>query len=262
MMKTIEKTTEQCDRFGPTLGLCGFAPGVVSRCLATVGGMWLAAASFASTPARAAENHVITVTGTGKVEALPDRVEMSGTVSGDGEIAADAVKKYRDHKRRAVEALNALKLKGLSVEGAGMSITSPEAAQQQQQIVFGGGNVNPQAAGKVAVSESLLVTIAGIESMKPEEVLDTTMKVLYAAKDAGLTLGPKPMNVYEMQISRGTPATVATFRLRGVEPHRKAAYEKAMEDARASAQRLAKLAGVKAGKVVSIKEGVAEMPVD
>lgn len=234
----------------------------IARPRSVLFGVLLTAAGMVPAAVRAADGHVISVTGTGKVEVLPDRVEMTGSVNGDGEIAADAVKKYRGNKRRAIEAMNALKVMGLSVEGTGMMVTSPEVAQQQQQVFFGGGNVNPQVAGKVSVNESLLVSIAGVEAMKPDEMLDTVMKVIDAGKDAGLTFGPKPMNIYEMQISRGTPATIATFRLQEIEPHRKVAYEKAMEDARANAQRLAKLAGVRVGKVVSIKEGAAEMPTD
>ncbi len=51
----------------------------------------------------------------GEVGALSS-VEITATVSGDAELAADATVKYRDTSRRALEALNGLKIAGLTVE--------------------------------------------------------------------------------------------------------------------------------------------------
>src|SRR4051812_36487033 len=64
----------------------------------------------------------ISVAGSGEVKAKPTTVELNATVSGDAELAADAIVKYRDARRRAVEALNGLKLEGLKVEGGGFSV--------------------------------------------------------------------------------------------------------------------------------------------
>jgi uncharacterized protein YggE len=48
--------------------------------------------------------------------------------------------------------------------------------------------------------------------------------------------------------------------LKNVDAHRAAAYARAMEDARANATRLAQLAGIKAGKLLSISESGSEYP--
>src|ERR1700722_15338081 len=47
----------------------------------------------------------ITVSGTAKVMGKPNAVEIGAYVSGDAELTADAVVKYRDARKRAVAAL-------------------------------------------------------------------------------------------------------------------------------------------------------------
>lgn len=206
----------------------------------------------------AAEAKVLRVIGVGKVEALPDRVELSGTVAGEAELAADAVKQYREHRRRVVEALEALKLKGLAISGNGMSITTgTDGANPQQALVLGIGNQNAAAPAKISVRETLTVTLDGVQSLKSEELLDTVIKLIDSAKDAGLTIGPKPLSMIEIQFSGASPTALVRFRLNEIDAYRQNAYTKAMENARASAERLAKLANVKLGKIVSIHEGPA-----
>src|SRR5437762_12046832 len=61
----------------------------------------------------------ISVAGSGEVKAKPKVVEINATVSGDAELAADAIVKYRDARRRAVDALNGLKLEGLKIDTNG-----------------------------------------------------------------------------------------------------------------------------------------------
>jgi hypothetical protein len=155
-----------------------------------------------------------------------------------------------------IEAIEKLKIAELAIAANGISVNSPEMTRQQQQAFFGGGNARQEVSGKVGVSESLVIAVAGIEKMKPEEVLDLSMKVIDAGKDAGLTIGPKPMTYYELQMSynRNISNAIVNFRLKNVDAHRAAAYTLAMDDARANAERLAKLAGVKLGKILSITE--------
>lgn len=196
----------------------------------------------------------ISVQGTGKVEVLPDLAELSVYVSGEGELAADATKKFRDNKRRGVTALQNLKLAQMSVVDSGVAVNSNAITNQQQ--AFFNGNQTADTASKLNVGESLTIALAGVEKMKPEEVLDMTMKLVDTAKDAGLTVGPRPMTYYEMQMSysQQIPSAVVNFRLKDFETHRTAAYAKAMEDARANAELLAKLAGVKLGTIRSISD--------
>ena len=66
----------------------------------------------------------IIVSGKGNVSAMPNTVELSTAIIGSAELAGDAVKKFHNNKRRALAALKKLKIKGLTVEGRGMSLMS------------------------------------------------------------------------------------------------------------------------------------------
>src|SRR4051812_14135584 len=73
-------------------------------------------------PLRAAENDGITVIGNGEAKSRPTQVEIGALVAGDAELAADAIVKYRDAKKHAVDALQALKLSALVIESSGFTV--------------------------------------------------------------------------------------------------------------------------------------------
>ena len=86
----------------------------------------------------------ITVSGSGEVKSKPNVVEISATVSGDAELAADAIVKYRDTKRRG---LKAIVVRPFNVTGPRQSkaagFVMPTFVQQAQAgaplTVFAGG---------------------------------------------------------------------------------------------------------------------------
>src|SRR5688500_17476835 len=78
-----------------------------------------AAAEGAPPQAAAAAARTITVAGTGQAKAKPTQVEFSATVSGEAELASDAIVKHRDTKRRALKAIEGLKLPALSTTSKG-----------------------------------------------------------------------------------------------------------------------------------------------
>ncbi len=81
----------------------------------------------------------IAVAGRGEAKGKPGIVELSGTVTGEAELASDAITKYRDNRQRAIEALENLKIDGLKVTGSGVSINSALSAQAMQQMMNGMG---------------------------------------------------------------------------------------------------------------------------
>jgi uncharacterized protein YggE len=199
----------------------------------------------------------ISVAGTGEVKAKPTSVEINATISGDAELAADAIVKYRDARRRAIEALNGLKLEGLKIDTGGFSVAQGMDPAQAQAMMQG----NSTSAGKarVNVSEQLKLTLSGLEKFKEEELMDTVLKVLDTGRDAGLVIGrPTPRNYYEMQMyyNSGNAATgnLVAFKLTDPDALREQAYKQAMDDARKKAERLASLAGVKLGRIKSVKD--------
>ena len=199
----------------------------------------------------------ISVAGSGEAKGKPTAVQVSATVSGDAELAADAIVKYRDTKRRALEALEGLKLEGLKVESGGFAISQGVDAAQQMAMMNG----NPMAGGpkqRVTVTEQITVVLGGLDKLKEEELMDTVLKVLDTGRDGGLRIGPpQPRNQYEMQVYYNNgrdDGNLVAFVIPDPESLRERAYSAAMADARRRGERLAALAGVKLGRIVSVRD--------
>ena len=234
--------------------LTGYAVAVVCAALAP-----LAAVG----PSRAADpqgpgGSTITVTGSGEAKARPTVVEMNAVVTGEAELAADAVVKYRDTKRRALKAIGDLKIPSLSVESRGFTLSQGVDATQQQLMMR--GQMPTTTKQRVQVTEPLRLVVRDVDKMNDEELMGTVLRVIDAGRDAGLTVGPSaPQNSYQMQImmQRGdsTALGMATFKVADPAVLREQAYAKAIENAKAKAQRLAALAGVQLGRVTSVQDG-------
>jgi uncharacterized protein YggE len=197
----------------------------------------------------------ITVSEIGVVEAMPDTVELTATLEGNAELADDAVKKYRDNKRRVIESLTGLKIQGMTVAGSGLSVNS--GTPTNPMAAFQAGQANqPKVGEKVAVQERLTVILSGIDTMSADNILQSVTRILDVAKDAGGVIGAGPKSMIEIQLSGAKPAPLATFKLSKTELLRQQAYEAALKQARAKAERLAKLAGVELGDIVAIRETV------
>src|SRR5690348_14981796 len=208
-------------------------------------------------PLRAADTDGITVIGNGEAKSRPTQVEISGLVAGDAELAADAIVKYRDAKKHAVDALNNLKLPSLSIESEGFTVNQAIDQNMQMQMMRG-MNPGANAKAKVQVAEKLKLVLKGLDKIENEKLMDTLLKVLDTAKDNGLVVGPGlPQNYYQMQIAmqQGQGQSMITFKLPDPKDLRDAAYKDAMDNAKVRAQRLADLSGVKLGKILSIREG-------
>jgi uncharacterized protein YggE len=214
----------------------------------------------APSPALAADGpgSTITVIGSGEAKARPTAVEMSAVVTGEAELAADAVVKYRDTRRRAVKAIEDLKIPTLSIESRGFTLNQGIDASQQQMMMR--GQMPTTSKQRVQVTEPLRLIVRDVDKMKDEELMGVVLKVIDAGRDAGLTVGPaQPQNYYQMQImmQRGDNSGqgMASFKIDDPAALREQAYAKAIDNARDKAQRLAALAGVKLGRVTSVQDG-------
>jgi len=83
--------------------------------------------------------------------------------------------------------------------------------------------------------------------------LETIVKIVDSGKDAGVAIGndttPTIPGVYNASKARNT---MATFKVTNVQKLKEAAFQKAVANAKAQAEKLAGLTGVKLGKVISI----------
>ncbi len=204
----------------------------------------------------------ISVKATGTVKLRADVLELEGHVSGNAELAGDAITKYRSNRQRAVEAIEALQVPALKVNSGRIDITSAMDAAAQQAMQRGMAAV-ASANRPLNVSEPLSIRIDGIDKLTNEEIMETLVKILDAGKDAGITLGAKAgqpaYNPYTGGYNTSGTA-LARFRLSDVEGSRQKAFEDAMKNATRQGERLAKLAGLKLGKVRSINESAATAP--
>jgi uncharacterized protein YggE len=214
---------------------------------------WASLVGLSGMTAGAEESPGITVLGNGIVEAMPDSVELTATVEGNAELAGDAVEKYRGNKRRVLQSLGGLNIEGLTVVGSGLSVNSGTPVNPMAALQGGQAN-QAKVVDRVAIQERLTVTLSGINTMSADKLLELMMRIVDVAKDAGVIMGPGPMSLIEMQLSRGKPAALATFKLSNTDALRHQAYEAALKQARTKAEGLAQLAGVELGDIVSVRE--------
>ncbi len=196
----------------------------------------------------------ISVSGAGELSARPNLVEIDLHVAGKAELTGDALVKYRDAKKRVLEALDKLKLKGLSSDELGLTISAGTGVEQQQRMMNG----MPQAPSKtqIEVSCTLRVRLKDVRDQPPEELIKTVGKLIDVAQDSGVTIGPSPAQVM-MNMRFGNYANNTApvrFVVSDLTELREKAYELAVADARSRAGRLAKLNQVKLGRALSVQE--------
>lgn len=195
----------------------------------------------------------ISVYGSGETVAKPDVVEISLRATAAAELTGDAIIKYRDTKRRTLEAFDKLKLEKLEVEELGVSLADQASAEAMQNMWRGMPATTVKA--KVEISSALQLRLAGIRDLSAEQVMETVGKLLDTAKDSGAAVGPTSA---EMQMAwrygQQANSTLVRFIVRDLNKLREEAYENAVEDARTRAQRLAKLNGIKLGGVLGVQE--------
>ncbi|REK07889.1 MAG: DUF541 domain-containing protein [Planctomycetota bacterium] len=223
----------------------GWSCGVLMLAAALVG--------LSALTAGAQESRGITVSGEGVAEAMPDVMELAAKIDGNAQLAGDALEKFRGNKKRFVDALKRLGIEGLSIVDSGPSVNSGTPANPM--AAFQGGQVDEtKMPNSVGFQEELTVTLSGVDKMQAEDLLRSLTLIIDAAKDAGVNLSASPISMIQAQFQGAKPTSLATYRLSQPDAAKQQAYEAALASARAKAERLAQLAGLKLGDIVSIRE--------
>lgn len=194
----------------------------------------------------------ITVTGVGEVLGAPTSVEIDVRATGSAELTADALVKYRDSKRRTLEAFGNLKLAALKTDVHSMTVTNTTPGQQQQ-VIFPGGQ-QPTTKSTVEIASTIRVTLQDMKNLAEDEIMETIARLLDTAKDAGAVVGDPEAANRARYYGQSMNVSLATFVLDNVSALREQAYQQAIAETRERATRLAELAGVKIGAVLSIQE--------
>ena len=167
---------------------------------------------------------MITVTGTGTVEAVPDIATLSIGVTTQGETAAEALSANSAALDAVMARLTAAGIEARDMQTSNLSL-NPNWTGYDSSSVSG-----PTIAGYVA-SNMLTIRVRALDG-------------LGAVLDAAVADGANTLNGL-------------TFGLADPEPVLNAARQEAVAEARARADLLATAAGVKLGRVLSISEGAA-----
>jgi uncharacterized protein YggE len=211
---------------------------------------------FGPNSGRAATENIegVTVAGKGEVAARPNLMEIDLEVVAASELTADAIVKYRDARRKIQEAFTALKLPNISVDERGLLVNKKGA--MTSRYFFSGYEQNNRAKTEVQLSRKLVVKGTDIRQMDEEALLQLTAKLLDVAQDAGAKVGgSNDMDAYfyYYDYARRSEGLVR-FVLEDFEKLQEEAYGKAIADAQARAQRLARLSRVELGPIVAVQE--------
>jgi uncharacterized protein YggE len=194
-----------------------------------------------------------TVAGKGSVLAKPNLAEIDLEVAASSELTADAIVKYRDAKRRLRDAFAALKLGNVGVEERGLLVDQKGMAQNPYFFDY---QPNMRTKTEVQLTRKLVVKAADIRKMDEEAVLQLVGRLLDVAQDAGAKVGQQnnmyPYYYYRWGMNPGNG--LVRFILEDFDKLQDEAYEKAIADARARAERLARLSKVELGPVVAVRE--------
>ncbi len=215
----------------------------------------LLAALLAFPAASLAEDAGISVSGAATVKAKPTMIEITGVVTGEGEVANDASVKFRDNRKKALAAIDNLKNPDLTVEFEGSDVRDSMDPQQQMRLMQGQSTETPKM--RTQITEHLKLKLTNADKLEPEKLLDMVLKLIDTSRDAGLSVGVPMTNYYQWQQqqqngSSGDP--LVQFKIPDTTELQNQACKLAIADARAKAQRIADMTGVKLGNVLAVHD--------
>lgn len=208
-------------------------------------------------PHALAETPTISVVAVGEAQVRPDTLLLSGTLSETNEKMKDAVTGFRDNQRRALASLKEAGIEGLEVTTSDLSVGLAGGIGEMNP--FGGfeEQEEPMPKGALMISQTVTLSVTGVDKLDEQGVVDLVVKVIGAAREAGLELSPQmgPQQMMMMQWGMEMPgASQAQFKISDPEAARRQALKAAMDKARADAAFLAELSGGKVGRVVSVSD--------
>ncbi|HEY2881840.1 MAG TPA: SIMPL domain-containing protein [Pirellulales bacterium] len=196
----------------------------------------------------------ISVTGNGEVSAKPDIVEINVRLHGNAELTDDAIIKHRDARERVEKAFEALKFESLKVEELNLAVR-PGTSKDQAQLIMRGAAPATNTPPQVEVSSTMRVRVSKIPDLSLGDLMKTIGKLLDTAKDSGAAVGPSDEEVsMAYRYGRTASSSMVRFVISDAGRIREEAYQKAVDDAKARAERLAKLHSVKLGSVIGVQE--------
>lgn len=191
----------------------------------------------------------IEVEGTGKASAKPDSLVLNGLVSSEDESAKKLPGKFLKIKKSLEETINPMDFPGVEIEFEGSTL-KPNTATAAM-LMAGGG----EAAEGYRLSEPLRIRIEIDGDDSEKSILQRLSKLVDSAETAGASFSEASNPMMGVVLGAGGgAASLAQGILADTAKLKQEATDAAFEAAKAKAERLAKLAGGKIGKVISIAE--------
>ncbi|MEZ6197102.1 MAG: SIMPL domain-containing protein [Planctomycetota bacterium] len=196
----------------------------------------------------------IRVVGSADVPVASSALVLKARVAAKAELAGDALKKFSDRRRRAMEALEKLEVEGLQLTAEGATVVIGGGGTDPNGFVIAGRGV-PDPEPEVRVAEMLVLRLGGYADRDEDDRRETLVTLLETLKEAELELAePTNPRVFNPNQGKFDPARPGIyFAPSDARASEDAAYAAAFADARGRAERLAALAGVKIGKVSGIE---------
>jgi len=214
-----------------------------------------ASAQYGSPPGIPQNIDGLTVIGKGTASAAPDLAEIDLNVSASAELTGDAIVKFRDAKKRILEAFEGLKLPNVSVEERGLLVDQKGATPNPYYIDY---NASQKTKTEVQLSRKLVVKASGLRELDEDAALQLVGRLLDVAQDAGAQVGTTASENLALRYMYGIggagAADLVRFVLEDAGKLQEQAYEKAVADAKERAERLARLSGVELGPVLAVRE--------
>lgn len=221
----------------------------------------LAASSGLAQAQAESEEGRLSTWGVGEAAGQPNAMVMDLYVSGRGELAEDALVKYRSAKERAMDKFEGMDLEGLDVHEGGMSLQYAYDQQQLNQVrqaLAQGKESDIQPS--VVAGEAFTLVLRGLDGMNVKARTAAMVKIIETVKDSGLSLGTSGPEMMQQYGYGGKPMSAFEFRVEGAGEVVERARAAALADAKRRAERLAEQAGLKLGRIVSVSEQPLGVP--
>jgi uncharacterized protein len=196
----------------------------------------------------------IRVSGSGEVDVPAATLVLQGRLEAKAELPGDALKKFADARRRAVEKLETAEIENLEIRGEGFSVKIGVPGQQGGVVFMGGRNQPDTIEPEITAGEMLVVSVPGFGALEAQAQRVLLGDLMDTMKSAGVSFVVPSNNrnfvSRSNQVNAKNPGVY--FRPADRKKLETEAYRRALADARDRAERLAELSGVKLGPVTSI----------
>ena len=206
--------------------------------------------------AMAQEPGTLSASGAGEVWAKPTQMEFRAMLSGSSELGVDAFTKYKQYKERTEKLVKDMGVEKLDIKVGGIRLGFAGEEQQQMMMMMargirpGGGDDEAAVKPQMSVTSGARLIVGGIEDLTEDEAIEKATDLIDRFSDGGLTILPAGQANYRGQ----QQGAMVMFVIEDVAPLRKKARELAFANARAEAEELAKLAGVKLGRIRTVHD--------